>query len=143
MAGRQSEPERPLRRSCRESGKGFREVMDKPKQSPVFLFASTRAQHDTFWRPPVDIYRTRKGWLLKFDLAGVRLEDVSVQVEGCRVTVTGVRRDWLAEEDASYYSMEIAYNRFERTIELPCDFANPNIAVEGRDGLLIVRITEG
>ncbi len=116
--------------------------MDKPKQTPVFLFAASRAESQTYWRPSVDVYRTRGGWLLKFDLAGVRMEDVSVQVQGCRITVSGVRRDLLAEEDASYYSMEIAYSRFERTIELPCHLINPRVALEGRNGLLIVRITE-
>ncbi len=117
--------------------------MEKPKQSPVFLFASAGAAEETSWRPSVDIYRTRSGWLLKFDLAGVSMDDIRVEVRGCRITVSGVRRDWLLEEDASYYSMEIAYNRFERTIELPCQFSDPRISLEGKQGLLIVRITEG
>ncbi|MGE5645743.1 MAG: Hsp20/alpha crystallin family protein [Acidobacteriota bacterium] len=117
--------------------------MDKPKQTPVFLFAASRAESQTCWRPPVDVYRTRGGWLLKFDLAGVRPEDISVRVQGCRITVSGVRRDWVAEEGASYYSMEIAYSRFERTIELPGRLAKPQVTIEGRDGLLIVRVTEG
>jgi len=49
----------------------------------------------------------------------------------------------LAEEAGSYYSMEISYNRFERTISLPCEFANPHVSLEGRDGILIVRVSEG
>ena len=115
--------------------------MDKPRQLPVFFFPASPTEA-TCWRPSADVYRTRRGWLLKFDLAGVALDDVSVEVRGCRVTVSGVRRDWLAEEDASHYSMEIAYSRFERTIELPCAFSNPHISLEGREGWLIVRITE-
>jgi HSP20 family protein len=117
--------------------------MEKRKHAAaVFFFAGTPAGEQTYWRPSADVYRIRNGWLLKFDLAGVRMEDVSVEVRGCRITVSGVRRDWLADEGASYYSMEIAYNRFERTIELPCRMENPNVALEGRDGLLIIRITE-
>jgi HSP20 family protein len=117
--------------------------MDEPRHSSVFLFAGSGSEQQTYWRPSVDVYRTRTGWLLKFDLAGVRMEDVSVQVEKCGITVSGVRRDLLVEEDASYYSMEIAYSRFERTVELPCDFERPRVTLEGREGLLIVRITEG
>jgi HSP20 family protein len=116
--------------------------MEKRRQFPVFLFAAPSAAAQTCWQPSVDIYRTRRGWLLKFDLAGVRMDDVSVQVQGSRVTVAGVRRDCLAEDDASYYSMEIAYNRFERTVELPYSFDNPDVSLEGRDGLLIIRVTE-
>jgi HSP20 family protein len=98
----------------------------------------------TLWRPSADIYRTRDGWLLKFDLAGVRPEDVMVTVRGRRVSVSGVRRDLMVEEGCSYYSMEISYNRFERLIEMPADLQNAKITMEARNGLLLVRmITEG
>jgi HSP20 family protein len=87
-----------------------------------------------------DVYRTRRGWLLKFDLAGVRPEDVTLRVQGCRITVAGTRRDCSFEEGSRTYSMEIAYNRFERTIELPCDLENPEVGLEFRDGILLVRV---
>ena len=96
------------------------------------------------WQPSADIYRTRTGWLLKFDLAGVRPEDVTVSVRGRRVSVSGVRRDFMAEEGCSYYSMEITYNRFERSLEMPVNLENARITLEAREGLLLVRmVTEG
>jgi len=98
----------------------------------------------TPWQPSADVYRTRNGWLLKFDLAGVRLEDVTVTVKGRRVSVSGVRRDSLVEDGCSYYAMEISYNQFERTIEVPCDLGGAQVSLQVRDGLLLVRmITEG
>ncbi|HYL75714.1 MAG TPA: Hsp20/alpha crystallin family protein [Bryobacteraceae bacterium] len=101
-------------------------------------------EHPAPWQPSVDVYRTRYGWLLKFDLAGVRREDVSVTVCGRRVSVSGIRRDSLNEEGCSYYSMEISYNRFERTLEMPCDLGDAEVSLQVRDGLLLVRmITEG
>jgi len=115
-------------------------VSDKPKQLPVVLFASSPAAEATCWQPAVDIYRSRSGWLLKFDLAGVRVEDVEVLVEGCRVTVRGVRRDWVLEEGYWHYSMEIAYNRFERTVQLPCDLAHAHAHLDYRHGILVVRL---
>jgi len=96
------------------------------------------------WQPSADVYRTRDGWLLKFDLAGVRPEDVMVAVRGRRVSVSGVRRDLMVEEGCSYYSMEISYNRFERSIEMPVDLENAQVVLEARNGLLLVRmITKG
>jgi HSP20 family protein len=96
------------------------------------------------WQPSADIYRTRDGWLLKFDLAGVQIQDVTVTIRGCRVFVSGVRRDSVLEEGSSHYLMEISYNRFERSIEMPADLQNARITIAARDGLLLVRmITEG
>jgi HSP20 family protein len=92
------------------------------------------------WQPPADVYRSCHGWLLKFDLAGVRPEDVRVRIAGSRVTVSGIRRDAALEEGYRQYSMEISYNRFERTIELPGDLSNAEYTLEARDGLLLVRV---
>jgi len=91
----------------------------------------------------VDVYRRRDGWLLKFDLAGVQPQDVKVRISGSRVTVSGVRRDWVVEQGYSHHSMEISYNRFERTIELPGDISQAEYSLEAREGLLLVRVEIG
>ena len=93
------------------------------------------------WRPSADIYRTREGWLVKFDLAGVRPDDIQISVRGSRLTISGLRRDWKLEEGCSHYSMEISYNRFERTLELPCDLEGASVQLEAREGILLVRLT--
>lgn len=96
------------------------------------------------WQPSADIHRTRDGWLLKLDLAGVQIEDVTISIRGRRVVVSGVRRDSFLEEGSSYYSMEISYNRFERSVEMPANLETARVIVAARDGLLLVRmITEG
>ena len=96
------------------------------------------------WAPPADVYRTRDGWLVKFDLAGVQISDVSVTLRGRRLTVSGVRRDSFLEEGSSYYSMEISYNRFERSLLMPANLESARVTVAAREGLLLVRmVTEG
>ena len=109
------------------------------------------------WQPNTDVYRTATGWLVKFELAGVRAEDIDLQVLGNRMTLAGHRRDSVLESaqkarNASegkqagggpvpvHYRMEIAYSQFERTVELPCDVKRAHIATEFRDGMLLVRI---
>ncbi len=37
--------------------------------------------------------------------------------------------------------MEISYNRFERTLELPCEMDTMTVATQYRDGMLLVRLT--
>lgn len=103
----------------------------------VFLFATTRQET---WQPAADVYRTKWGWLLKFDLAGVRLEDINVHVSRNAVTVNGIRRDWMAEEGCHHHSLEINYSRFERKIELPDDLSGSQIRLDYRDGILMLRV---
>jgi HSP20 family protein len=104
----------------------------------VFLFTSAREEKE--WQPPLDVYRTSWGWILKLDLAGIRMEDVNVHVTQRTVEVSGVRRDYMIEDGCSHYSMEITYSRFHRTIELPDDMDRSNLRMEYRDGILFVRI---
>ena len=66
---------------------------------------------------------------MKFDLAGVEAGDVMVTIRGRRLRISGIRRDSFVEEEGStHYSMEISYNRFERSLhhagesgKCPCD----------------------
>ncbi|MCX6625033.1 MAG: Hsp20/alpha crystallin family protein [Acidobacteria bacterium] len=114
------------------------------KSLSVFYASGLSARAEALWHPLADVHRTRDGWLLKFELAGVRPEDVSVEVQGDRVQVTGLRRDSMfeSEQGAVCYSMEISYNRFERIITLPCEVETARFTLEFRDGILLVRIVE-
>ncbi len=117
---------------------------DRPKRYALFLSpqyaGEVAAQSQDEWQPRADVYRSQNGWILKFDLAGVNPADVSVEVEDGRDTVAGVRRDWVAEEGCSYYSMEINYSRFHRTIHLPGIQGKTRYSMEYRDGILLVRV---
>jgi HSP20 family protein len=91
------------------------------------------------WQPSADIYRTKDGWLVKFDLAGVKPADVAVTIHGRRLTVIGIRRDSFYEEGSSHYSMEISYNRFERSLTMPANLENARVSVAAREGLFYSR----
>ena len=116
-------------------------MSEKSKRRSVFVIPIAAQGLGATWQPAADIYRTSSGWLLKFELAGVTRDDVAIEIRGSRITVAGIRRDWVMEECCAHYSMEIAYNRFERAVELPCDLANARLDLEFRDGILIVRVT--
>jgi HSP20 family protein len=106
---------------------------------PIFI-QTAQAVRDLVWQPAVDIYRTSRGWLLKYELAGVRPEDIELIVKGPRLTVRGKRRDWRIEETCICYQMEITYSHFERTVELPEPIEAAQLRVEHREGMLLVRI---
>jgi HSP20 family protein len=115
-------------------------MSQKPGRMAVLARAATGLQVDSWWHPAADVYRTRDGWIIKFELAGVEPEDCAVSAEGSTITVCGVRRDCLLEEDCRLHSLEISYNRFERAIGLPCDVEGASISTNWRHGILLVRV---
>jgi HSP20 family protein len=107
----------------------------------LFFLHAPLPRATTAWQPQADVYRSRDGWVVKLELAGVRPQDVSITVHGSQLRVDGVRHDWFVETGWSHHAMEIAYNRFERAIDLPCDLACARITVECHDGMLLLRVT--
>ncbi len=100
-----------------------------------------RAFQQTHWQPAVDAYRTARGWVLKYELAGVSPKEVQLVVSGRTVSVRGMRRDVRLEGECQSYRMEISYNQFERTVELPCDLSELDVSTDYRDGMLFVWLT--
>jgi HSP20 family protein len=111
-----------------------------PRRFGELFVSAARSFARPVWRPAVDAYQTSGGWLLKYELAGVSPQEVEVIASGRTVTVRGVRRDVRIDENQQSYSMEISYNQFERTIELPCDASSMQIDTQYRDGMLWVRL---
>jgi len=94
------------------------------------------------WCPAADVYRTREGWIVKVDLAGIKPEDVEIGINGPVLRITGSRRDGICGEGISHYQLEITYSRFEKTIQFPRSIEHATVLRDYRDGLLILRLHE-
>lgn len=119
---------------------------DIVKLMRALMLPSADVSRAARWQPPVDIYRLSNGWLVKFDLAGVRPQDIEVTIAGQRLVVRGRRRDWVVERHlpCQAYSMEIAYSEFQRTVELPGNIEHMQVLTDYSDGMLLVQLqTEG
>jgi HSP20 family protein len=69
--------------------------------------------------PACDLSETTEGYLLTFDLPGLKREDISIDVTGRRLVVSGERR-WDDERtEANYFRRERSYGKFSRAFELP------------------------
>jgi len=115
-------------------------MRDKIRQKSIFFLAHTTDIGQTTWVPHVDIYRRASTWLVKCELAGVQAEDLAISASGSLLTISGVRRDALAERGWEHYSMEIAYSRFTCAVAMPRDLDQANFATEYLDGMLLIRI---
>jgi len=116
--------------------------MARDVQRPGELFLSAvRAFQQTRWQPAVDVCRTARGWLLKYELAGVSSHEIELSISGNVVSLRGARRDARVDERQESLCMEISYNQFERHLQLPCDLSAMDVETDYRDGMLFVRLT--
>jgi len=94
------------------------------------------------WCPAADVYRTKDGWIVKVDLAGIKPSDVEVTIDGPVLRISGSRRDGTCGEGVSHYQLEITYSRFEKMIQFPRSIEHASIDRDYNDGLLILRLRE-
>jgi HSP20 family protein len=115
-------------------------AQDSIRWMHAFFSSAISLTQPHLWQPSVDVYRTRYGWLIKYDLAGVLPGDVNLTFDGSRLTIRGTRRDCTVEEGCHAYCMEISYSHFERTLELPENIERAQLSTEFHHGMLLVRV---
>lgn len=69
--------------------------------------------------PACDLSETEEGYLLTFDLPGLKREDISIDVTDRRLVVSGERRWEDEQKEVNYFRRERSYGKFARTFELP------------------------
>ena len=95
------------------------------------------------WCPAADVYRTRYGWIVKVDLAGISADDLQITMHGSTLELRGLRRDSSYAEGITYQQLEITYSRFEKRIQFPTPIEKATLERDYRDGLLVLKLTEG
>jgi HSP20 family protein len=93
---------------------------------------------EQFWYPAADVYRTRDGWVVKLELAGVAPDELEVLIAGDTLRVAGSRRDETFGDAVSCHQLEITYSRFEKSIRFPCPIEGADVERRYKDGLLII-----
>ncbi len=74
------------------------------------------------WVPSTDVYVTEGGLVIKVELAGMKSENLEINLEGNSLRISGNRPDCCRATKCSFLLMEINYGPFERRIELPAGY---------------------
>ncbi|MCS6909059.1 MAG: Hsp20/alpha crystallin family protein [Anaerolineales bacterium] len=90
------------------------------------------------WRPPTDIYETETAIVVQVELAGMRRENISIELQDRRLMIAGIRPHDRSVP-RSYHQIEINFGEFRVDVELPTAVATAEIQAEYEDGFL--RIT--
>lgn len=92
------------------------------------------------WQPAADVFETDAEVVVRFEVAGVRGEDLRVNVEGSVLRLRGVRRSPPSGPIDRLQQMEISFGPFEREIPIQAVFDASAVRARLEDGFLEVRI---
>jgi HSP20 family protein len=102
-------------------------------------FARRRhAARTVCWCPAVDILETPGAYILRAELPGVGIDNITVEIVGNRLTISGERP---AEPDppmAAYFAIERVNGVFQRSFDLPGPVDVEETKTRYRDGVLEV-----
>jgi HSP20 family protein len=105
------------------------------------LINSTFTVFQNVWRPQVDIYESPDEIMIVADIAGVKTEDLYVEVHRRVLRIYG-KRETPVGRNARYHLAEITYGYFERNLSLPLPIDTESIAATYADGLLQIRMAK-
>lgn len=90
--------------------------------------------------PACDVSETPDSFLLSFDMPGLKKEDISIEVNGRHLIVSGERKRESASETNGNYRVERSFGKFSRTFDLPENANFENIAADYENGELKIAI---
>ena len=90
------------------------------------------------WRPPTDVFETESTIVVRVEVAGMREQDFSIELNGRNLTVRGSRQD--LPERRSFHQMEIYFGEFAIELELPNYIEADRVQAVYSDGFLRVNL---
>ena len=104
--------------------------------NPMFTIAEQK------WKPQMDIYETPDQILILAEIAGVKKEDLELEISNKAVRIYGTRAEFPRGENAKYRLAEIQYGRFERTLYLPSPIDPEVVSASYSNGFLQIRLAK-
>jgi len=125
--------------------------------SPFGALGSTRKELDSFlnrflretpaagafseeWLPSVDISETKKNFIVKAELPGLDVRDVSVSLSGDVLIVKGEKKKEEEEKDEHHHYIERYSGSFQRSFQLPTPVKGENVEATFDKGVLRITI---
>jgi HSP20 family protein len=91
--------------------------------------------------PPVNVFRDRNGYVIRTEVPGIPLEELSLEATGQHLTISAKRAPHTADA-GSTHRLERWSGDFSRAIQLPQDADAERIEASYRNGVLSIRVPQ-
>ncbi|MCX6641052.1 MAG: Hsp20/alpha crystallin family protein [bacterium] len=90
--------------------------------------------------PSLDTFETESDFVCVIELAGVDVEDLSVEFDGVALIISGKRRPLTGFEKRQYLKLELDFGYFERIVTVPEAVKPETLHIENINGFYIIRL---
>ena len=91
-----------------------------------------------WWRPAADVEETAEAYLVELELPGVEQEDISVELSGGELSVSGEVKE--RERVGFLRTKARRVGRFDYRLSLPADIEEDQVSASLSNGVLTVRV---
>ncbi|MCX6752124.1 MAG: Hsp20/alpha crystallin family protein [Candidatus Nomurabacteria bacterium] len=88
----------------------------------------------------VDVYQTPTDIIVQTMVAGVKPEDLELSIARDIVTISGVREEHRNIDEGNYFTKELYWGKFSRTLSLPQEVEPEEVEATEKHGLLTIRL---
>jgi len=88
----------------------------------------------------IDVYQTPEDIIVESAIAGVKPEDIDIDVSPDSITIRGARNREREISDEDYLYQECYWGRFSRSVILPQEVDADSASVTFKNGVLVVRL---
>jgi len=89
---------------------------------------------------PFEVKETKEGYLFKADVPGIKESDLTINLSGNRLSVSGKREEEKKHESETYFSYERSYGSFTRSFTLPEGIDGDKVHASLKDGVLSILV---
>jgi HSP20 family protein len=90
--------------------------------------------------PACDLSETADAYQVRLDAPGMKPDDISVQVTGDSIRISGERKEEKEEKEKTYHRIERRYGSFCESLQLPGAVNEEKVQAEFHDGVLTVTL---
>ncbi len=116
-------------------GKRFSDVMDE-------FFNDAVATRKSSFAPSINISENEKQFMIDVEIPGMEKEDIDVNLENRRLTISGERSFESEENGTEFHRVERHYGSFNRTLQLPESVDEESIEATYKNGVLSVKVNK-
>ena len=88
----------------------------------------------------VDVYQSDNDIVIRSTIAGVKPEDIDIDINNDMITIRGRRKEEIVAEEEDFFYKECYWGGFSRSIILPCEVQASKVKASLKNGVLTVTL---